>query len=116
MAIFCCHYLETKTFPFDAALETSSQQRESVVHGGSAETRNDHMKAIFGLGAGAGIVSDLKRVSVECDEVVEMRNDCLMESDVAHEICRDDHLGHDLGRHLGRKYLAHGGVVGTVVD
>jgi hypothetical protein len=61
-------------------------------------------------------VSDLKRVSVECDEVVEKRNDCLMESGDAHEIYHDDLLGRDSDQHLGHRCLAHGGVVETSVS
>ena len=85
------------------------------MRGGSVETRNDCMKAIFWSFVWAGIVSDLKRVSVDCDEVVEMRNDCLMESAVAHGICHDGLLDRDWDRRLGRKHLARGEVVETGV-
>jgi hypothetical protein len=97
-------------------LGTSSREKESVVHVVAVVTWNGRRREIVGLVAGVGCVSDLKRVSVECDEVVEKRNDCLMESGDAHEICHDDLLGHDCDHHLERICLAHGGVVETSVS
>lgn len=85
------------------------------MRGDSAETWNGHMKVICEFDGGAGIVSDLKRMSVDCDEVVEVWNDCVMESDVAHEICHGGLLDRDLGRRRERIRLAHVGVVVTGV-
>lgn len=92
-------------------MATSSQQKGSVVRGDSVETWNARMKAIFEFDGGAGIVSDLKRVSVDCDEVVEMRNDCLTESDVAHETCHGGLLDRDLDHRRERRRHARGEVV-----
>ena len=84
------------------------------MHGGLAETWNGHMMATCEFDDGAGIVSDLKRVSVDCD-VVEMRNDCLKESDVAHEICHGDLLDRDLDPHRERTHRARGEAAVTCV-
>jgi hypothetical protein len=54
----------------------------------------------------------------ECDEVGEKRNDCLMQSVDAHEICHGGllGLGLDLYRHLGRICLVRDVAVGIVVS
>lgn len=70
-------------------------------------------RAIFGLDGAVeyGRLSDLKRVSVECD-VVEMLSDCLRENGGALEIDCGRH-GHGLVHvHLqGHRCLVHGEVV-----
>jgi hypothetical protein len=69
------------------------------------------MMAIFGVAA-VEFVNDLKRVSVECGEVVEKRNDCPMESGDARETCYDgllDRRGHD--HHQVHMNHPHGEVV-----
>jgi hypothetical protein len=59
------------------------------------------MMAIFGVAA-VEFVNDLKRVSVECGEVVEKRNDCPMESGDARETYYDGLLDRrDLDHHRG---------------
>jgi hypothetical protein len=105
--------LETKTCPFSvAASGTLNQEKESVVHGEAVVIWIDLTKGIFGLGAVAEFVSDLKRVSVECVGVVEgKQSDCPKESDGAREICRDGLLGLDLDHRQGHKYPVHDEVV-----
>jgi hypothetical protein len=75
-------------------------RRGSVVHGEQAAIWIGLMKAIFLFGVVVVFGNDLKRVSVECDEVVEeRRSGRLKESGGARETCRDGLLGHDLVHH-----------------
>jgi hypothetical protein len=57
--------------------------------------------------------NDLKRVSVECDEVEEKQSDRPKESGGARETCHDGLLGHDRVHHQGHRYLARGAAGGT---
>jgi len=100
---FCYHGLETMTYP-SSVVAVISSRAESVVHGAAAVIWNDSRMAIGGV-FGVVFVSDLKRVSVDCDEVVEKRSDCLKASDGAHETCHDVLLGRDFYHryHLGRR-------------
>lgn len=110
---FCCHGWETKTCLSSAVVvEILSREKASVVCGGAEAKAIGRTMAIFGLGGVVECVnvSDLKRVSVERDEVVEKQSDCPMESAGAHEICHDL-PGLALVRLLGHIRLAHGEVV-----
>lgn len=66
--------------------------------GEEAETLSGHSRVTFERGAAVECGIDLTRVSVEYDEEVETRNDCLLEkgSGGAPETCRVL-LDHDLG-------------------
>jgi hypothetical protein len=103
------------TYPFSVvASGTLNRGKGNVVHGEAVVIWSGQKMAIFGLAASVEFVSDLKRVSVECDEVVEKRNDCPRESDDAREICHGDLLGHhDLGHRQGHRYLARDEVAET---
>jgi hypothetical protein len=98
--------------------ETSYREKESVVHGEAVAIWSDSRKAISVLVAEVVFANDLKKVSVDCDESVEKRNDCLRESGDAHEICHDALLDRDFDHRCrrGHIYLARAEVAVTCVS